>query len=114
MTGFDVKDRAKRAGRACIGPCADAFMRQVFTAQGQRGDRMPLYAFRCNDCEKEFETLARSNEAPECPSCGGARLSRQLSLIAKPAAKDETSAPACGAMNGGVPCGACPAFGGAA
>jgi putative FmdB family regulatory protein len=73
---------------------------------------MPLYAFRCEDCEKEFETLVRSNETPECPSCGGVRLSRQLSLIAKPAAGEAAPA-SCAAMNGGSPCGAgCPAFGG--
>jgi putative FmdB family regulatory protein len=75
---------------------------------------MPLYSYRCDDCEKEFETLARSNETPECPFCGGATLTRQLSLIAKPAAHDQSAAPSCSAMSGGAPCGACPAFGGAA
>lgn len=76
---------------------------------------MPLYAFRCNDCDKEFETLVRSGETPECPHCGGATLSRQLSLIAKPASGEDAAPASCAAMNGGAPCGAgCPAFGGAA
>lgn len=74
---------------------------------------MPLYAYRCSDCRHEFETLTRADETPECPACGGSRLERQLSLIAKPASGGETdSAAACAAMNGGAPCGAgCPAFG---
>lgn len=75
---------------------------------------MPLYAFQCDDCHKEFETLVRSNETPECPFCGGASLSRQLSLIAKPApgGPAEAAPASCAAMNGGAPCGAgCPAFG---
>jgi putative FmdB family regulatory protein len=77
---------------------------------------MPLYAFRCDDCHKEFETLVRSNEAPECPACGSAELSRQLSLIAKPATGgpggEVATSASCAAMSGGAPCGAgCPAFG---
>lgn len=74
---------------------------------------MPLYAFRCDDCAKEFETLVRSSETVECPSCKSGRLSRQLSLIAKPAASEAAAPASCAAMNGGSPCGAgCPAFGG--
>jgi len=33
---------------------------------------MPLYAFRCQTCSHEFETLARFEETPECPACGAA------------------------------------------
>jgi putative FmdB family regulatory protein len=78
---------------------------------------MPLYAYACADCAHEFETLVRADETPACPSCGGERLERQLSLIAKPAPGGDTgdSAASCPAMNGGTPCGAgCPAFGDAA
>ena len=46
---------------------------------------MPLYAYRCEDCDNRFETLVRSGETPECPSCASTHLDRQLSLIAKPA-----------------------------
>jgi putative FmdB family regulatory protein len=46
---------------------------------------MPLYAYRCRACGKEFETLATSSETPVCKACGGAELERQLSLIARPA-----------------------------
>jgi putative FmdB family regulatory protein len=69
---------------------------------------MPIYAYACADCAHEFETLVRSNESPACPECGSERLDRQISLIAKPASGD--AAPACAAMEGGEPCGGCPAF----
>jgi putative FmdB family regulatory protein len=74
---------------------------------------MPLYSYACAGCAHEFETLVRSDETPVCPACGGARLERQLSLIAKPApgAEGAGEAHACAAMQGGTPCGACPAFG---
>ena len=75
---------------------------------------MPIYAYACANCAHEFETLVRSNESPACPKCGSERLDRQLSLIAKPAAGGPSSArdaaPACAAMEGGEPCGGCPAF----
>jgi putative FmdB family regulatory protein len=76
---------------------------------------MPIYAYACADCAHEFETLVRSNESPACPECGSARLDRQISLIAKPASGCGSSsardaAPACAAMEGGEPCGGCPAF----
>ena len=77
---------------------------------------MPLYAYACADCAHEFETLVRADETPVCPACGGARLERRISLIAKPAAggPGASSEAACPAMNGGTPCGGgCPAFGGA-
>ncbi|MEK4033782.1 zinc ribbon domain-containing protein [Methylocystis sp. IM3] len=72
---------------------------------------MPLYAFRCQDCAHEFETLARFEETPVCPSCGAAHVERQLSLIAKPAAGgDAGGGESCAAMSGGTPCAGCPAF----
>lgn len=34
---------------------------------------MPLYTYRCNDCNHEFETRQRMSDAPltECPVCVG-------------------------------------------
>jgi len=43
---------------------------------------MPLYDFRCNDCQKTFELLVRGSAAPTCPSCGGQRLEKLVSLTA--------------------------------
>ena len=74
---------------------------------------MPLYAFRCQQCAHEFETLARFEETPQCPACGAAQVERQLSLIAKPAASAGADAgESCAAMSGGAPCPSCPALAG--
>ncbi|MDE2362592.1 MAG: zinc ribbon domain-containing protein [Hyphomicrobiales bacterium] len=68
---------------------------------------MPLYAYRCDDCGKQFETLVRSGETPECPVCQSAHLARQLSLIAKPASGGEAGAEMA-ACDGAGGCGMCP------
>lgn len=68
---------------------------------------MPIYAFACRACGKEFQTLVRSDETPECPSCASAELDRQLSLIASPAkGGEDAGAP------GGCGSGMCPAMAG--
>jgi putative FmdB family regulatory protein len=46
---------------------------------------MPLYAYRCRDCGREFATLVMSGETPVCETCESADLEQQLSLIASPA-----------------------------
>ena len=35
---------------------------------------MPLYGYRCQSCEREFEVLQRMSDPPQaaCPDCGGA------------------------------------------
>jgi putative FmdB family regulatory protein len=74
---------------------------------------MPIYAYACADCGHDFETLVRASETPACPKCGGARLDRQISLIAKPASGGPSAASEaahCAAMEGGAPCGNCPAM----
>jgi putative FmdB family regulatory protein len=56
---------------------------------------MPIYEYRCNSCETEFETLVRGGETPVCVACGSADLERVISL---PAVKsDDTRAKALGA-----------------
>jgi len=74
---------------------------------------MPIYAYRCRDCGKEFSTLVMTGETPVCESCASQDLEQQLSLIASPS-KGSESAPATAAacdMMGGCGCaGACPAF----
>ena len=39
---------------------------------------MPLYDFRCPHCNTTIELLVRSDERPDCRSCG-ADLERQIS-----------------------------------
>ena len=43
---------------------------------------MPIYEYRCEDCQGEFELLVRGGEQPECESCGSPRLERLLSVPA--------------------------------
>jgi putative FmdB family regulatory protein len=45
---------------------------------------MPIYEYRCEDCNAKFEKLVRRTETAEltCPSCGQRRLSLQLSTFA--------------------------------
>lgn len=71
---------------------------------------MPLYAYRCASCDHEFETLVRSDDTPQCPSCGGVELSRLMSLIAKPAPGGDVGAAPCSSLEASGGCGACPAF----
>lgn len=43
---------------------------------------MPIFEYRCQQCEKEFETLVRGKEKPECPSCNSRKLEKLLSSFA--------------------------------
>ena len=78
---------------------------------------MPIFAYRCRACGKEFQTLVMSGETPVCKACESADLEQQLSLIASPNKGGEASAgdggemAACGAGMGAC-CGggACGAF----
>lgn len=62
---------------------------------------MPIYEYRCEDCNTNFEKLVRrAAEADEvnCPSCGQKHLSRQYSTFsahANGAAKSRAEAPVC-------------------
>ena len=49
---------------------------------------MPIYEYRCRNCEKEFELIVRSASTPACPHCKSADLERRVSL---PAVKSETT-----------------------
>jgi putative FmdB family regulatory protein len=43
---------------------------------------MPLYDYRCDACDKQFELLVRSAEVPACPKCGTSQIQRLVSAIA--------------------------------
>lgn len=45
---------------------------------------MPIYDYRCRNCEKSFETLVRGNRTPACPECGSENLEKLLSVPAPP------------------------------
>ncbi len=68
---------------------------------------MPIYEYRCDDCERSFETLVLSGYADdtECPHCHGRKLSRELSTFAARSATVKNGASA--ATGGGCSSGAC-------
>jgi putative FmdB family regulatory protein len=79
----------------------------------ERENAMPIFAYRCRACGKQFQTLVMSGETPVCSACESADLDQQLSLIASPN-KGGEAAPAtaaCGAEMGAC-CGggSCAAF----
>lgn len=61
---------------------------------------MPIYEYVCMSCEAHFEELVRGDDEVCCPDCGGANVSRQLSVFA---AHGVTSQPSFG--GGGGCCG---------
>lgn len=75
---------------------------------------MPLYGFSCDKCGNEFETLVSASETAHCPKCESTRLTRLLSLIAKPS-KGSSAGDFCGASGGDLPpCATGPCCGGGA
>lgn len=119
--GVAEQDESTHAGKigragAAVSVCAPCARRLVLRARlrqktlriaSWRG-RMPIFSFACRACGKEFQTLVRSSDTPECPTCQSVDLEQQLSLIASPNKGGDVSepAPACGPAG----CGACPAF----
>lgn len=62
---------------------------------------MPLYEYRCSECNKRFEVLQRVGAASDgvtCPACGSQQVGKLLSTFAS----------SMGASGGGesLPCGA--------
>ena len=47
---------------------------------------MPLYEYRCGECEHRFEALIPAGRADQepCPRCGAAPAQRLLSVFAAP------------------------------
>jgi len=44
---------------------------------------MPIYEFRCRNCNARFEVLVRAASSPvTCPNCGAALLEKQVSAPA--------------------------------
>jgi putative FmdB family regulatory protein len=46
--------------------------------------KMPLYGYRCTQCDREVELLIRSDEIPVCPTCNSRSMERLMSLVAPP------------------------------
>lgn len=59
---------------------------------------MPLYEYKCRDCEHVFELLVGKTvpeKTPLCPKCGSDRCDRLFSAFAAAVGKSG-SAPSCG------------------
>jgi putative FmdB family regulatory protein len=70
---------------------------------------MPIFEYICRDCGHAFETIVRGSREPECPSCNGHALEKQLSVFAVSAGDHASDSPMpgggcarCGDPNG--PC----------
>lgn len=52
---------------------------------------MPIYEYRCADCRRRVNVFFRSFSAieePECPNCGGKKLTRLVSRVASVKSED--------------------------
>lgn len=43
---------------------------------------MPIFEYRCKNCGAFFEAIVSGSTTPECPTCHGAELEKQLSVFA--------------------------------
>jgi putative FmdB family regulatory protein len=45
---------------------------------------MPIYEYRCENCEHELEAIQKMSDAPltDCPSCGQPKLVKKISAAA--------------------------------
>ncbi|MFG6455710.1 FmdB family zinc ribbon protein [Roseateles sp. BYS96W] len=50
---------------------------------------MPLFDFRCQACQAEFERLVRASDTPSCPQCGSTAITKLLVSRLAPAGKIE-------------------------
>ncbi len=57
---------------------------------------MPIYEYRCQKCETQFEQLIRDSEALllRCPRCGAQEVNRLLSVFATGTSAGSAAAPA--------------------
>jgi putative FmdB family regulatory protein len=60
---------------------------------------MPIFDFICVKCGHRFETLVMGSERPSCPKCGGNKLKKQPSAVAR-RGKGEAGG-GCGGCSGG-------------
>ena len=45
---------------------------------------MPIYAYRCEECDEPFEVFVRSlsgEASPTCPKCGSQKVKKTVSLF---------------------------------
>lgn len=57
---------------------------------------MPIYEYRCEECDSEFELLVLPGREVRCLRCGSSKLTKLMSVFASLSSK---------ARSGGNPCG---------
>ncbi|HKA36721.1 MAG TPA: zinc ribbon domain-containing protein [Thermoanaerobaculia bacterium] len=62
---------------------------------------MPIYEYRCRECEGRFERFVSGESRVACPECESRRVERLLSVFAVANGSSKPAAPAGGA------CGSC-------
>ncbi len=62
---------------------------------------MPIYEFRCNQCNAKFEQLCRRDwqSGVSCPACGGKDLAKVLSAFSSPGSGGGKNCSACSGGN---------------
>lgn len=67
---------------------------------------MPLFEYRCPECERDFELLVRGGEDPRCPECGLTQIEKLFSETATGPTGGRQSLPIAGTCPpGNMPCG---------
>jgi putative FmdB family regulatory protein len=67
---------------------------------------MPLYEYRCADCQERFEVLQSLGEGSEgltCPRCGGSQVEKQFSTFSGVSSSGASEATSVGGCGGGSP-----------
>ena len=65
---------------------------------------MPLYEYKCEECEGKFEALVSFKDADnsiECPHCGSKKTNRLLSTFCAAVGSSSTGAASCSKATGG-------------
>ena len=52
---------------------------------------MPIYEYKCEDCNSEFELLIFSGEVAQCPHCGSQKLTKKISVVNFASSETENS-----------------------
>ncbi|MGA9722219.1 MAG: zinc ribbon domain-containing protein [Candidatus Binatus sp.] len=60
---------------------------------------MPIYEYRCTDCDRSFEAFVRPGDSrAQCPHCDGKKLTREMSTFAARASNGDGAAAVASAM----------------
>ena len=65
---------------------------------------MPIYEYRCTDCESNFARLQRvgaGNDGVKCPKCEGENVERLLSSFASTSSSPNVACPSASSCSSG-------------